>query len=99
MSSKLPRPFWKRKRWIAAVVLFLVLAYPASFGPFMYCIVRGWLPADPVYSYLNDVVDVFKRLDGHRSKEPISLTQVYYYYLEHFVDLAYMHAPNQLPGN
>ncbi|MBA3312480.1 MAG: hypothetical protein M3552_09545 [Planctomycetota bacterium] len=42
------RPFWKRKRWIAAAVLWLVFAYPVSVGPAVYANGRGWLPASVV---------------------------------------------------
>ena len=38
------KPFWKRKRWIAAAVLWLVIAYIASEGPVWYAVQRGWLP-------------------------------------------------------
>lgn len=40
-----PRPFYKRKRWIAAGVLWLVVpaAYLGSFGPAAYCVGRGWM--------------------------------------------------------
>ena len=37
------KPFWRRKRWIAAAVLWLVVAYPLSLGPAFYCVGRGWL--------------------------------------------------------
>jgi hypothetical protein len=46
MTSPAPqRPFWKRKRWIAAAVLWLVSMYPLSLGPAFYCVGRGWLSA------------------------------------------------------
>ncbi|MBA3311912.1 MAG: hypothetical protein M3552_12320 [Planctomycetota bacterium] len=33
MTSPPRKPFWKRKRWIAAAVLWLVASYPLSIGP------------------------------------------------------------------
>ena len=42
------RPFWKRKRWIAAAVLWLLFAYPLSLGPAIYMNGRGWIPASVV---------------------------------------------------
>jgi len=45
------RPWWKRKRtwaagavWMAAVPVL----YALSMGPAVYCVGRGWLPADTV---------------------------------------------------
>ncbi len=45
MTSPPRKPFWKRKRWIAAAVLWLVVAYPLSLGPVVHAEVRGWVPA------------------------------------------------------
>lgn len=36
-------PFWKRKRWIAAAVLWLVFSYFAALGPIVYSRARGWI--------------------------------------------------------
>ena len=44
MSDAARKPFWKRKRWIAVAVLWLVLAYPLLCGPLRYAVIRGWLP-------------------------------------------------------
>jgi hypothetical protein len=38
------KPLWKRKRWIAAAVLWLVVLYPLSMGPFMYAFYMDWVP-------------------------------------------------------
>lgn len=54
------RPSWKRKRWIAAIVLLLLLAYPATLGPANYALVRRWLPPGPffkVYQPLMSMMD------------------------------------------
>ena len=40
------RPWWKRKRWAAAAVLWIVVAYPLCAGPALYCHARGWLSSD-----------------------------------------------------
>lgn len=37
------KPWWKRKRWIAVAVPWLVVAYPASVGPLLYIDARGWV--------------------------------------------------------
>jgi hypothetical protein len=37
------RPWWKRKRWAAALLLWLVAAYPLSAGPACYAEWAGWL--------------------------------------------------------
>jgi hypothetical protein len=42
-------PFWKRKRWIAAGVVWLVIVpfvYPLSFGPLLYLNRRGWFQGE-----------------------------------------------------
>lgn len=43
-----PRPpcrWWRKKRWTAALLLWLAAAYPLSFGPLGYLHHRGWAPA------------------------------------------------------
>lgn len=49
-SDTRQRPFWKRKRWIAAAALWLALpaAYPLSLGPAAYVCGRGWLSREAV---------------------------------------------------
>jgi hypothetical protein len=55
------KPFWKRKRWMAAAALWLLLAYPLSCGPLNYAAQRGWLPdwsypvTDVLYAPLNQL--------------------------------------------
>jgi hypothetical protein len=47
--DELPRkPFWKRKRWIAAAVLWLVIWYPLSVGPLEYVFARDWISQSAV---------------------------------------------------
>ena len=43
MSRVCPR--WRKKRWAAVIVLWLVVAYPLSLGPAIYLNARGWVPA------------------------------------------------------
>ena len=43
MSVSASRPWWKRKRWVAASCLLLVSAYPATHGPAVYAAKRGWV--------------------------------------------------------
>jgi hypothetical protein len=38
------RPWWKKKRWGAALLLWLVAAYPLSGVAFCYAVGRGWVP-------------------------------------------------------
>lgn len=38
------RPWWKRKRWHAFILFWLVIAYPCSIGPAHYAAGRGWAP-------------------------------------------------------
>jgi hypothetical protein len=52
MSELHRKPFWKRKRWIAAAVLWPVILYPLSEGPVFYCTLRDWLPSQASYIYM-----------------------------------------------
>jgi len=51
MSDTRRRPFWKRKRWIAAAVVWLVAIYPLSLGPAMYAVLLGWMDSDTCTAY------------------------------------------------
>jgi hypothetical protein len=39
-----PRPRWKKKRWRAAAAALLLIAYPASAGPYAYAKSLGVVP-------------------------------------------------------
>lgn len=60
----------RRKRWVAAGLLWLLLTYPASLGPACYGFGRGWLPAssnatlEAVYAPLDNPVGHWL-LDGY----------------------------------
>jgi hypothetical protein len=45
------RPWWKKKRWAAALVLWLLVAYPLSAGPAVYAVARWWLPGQALAVY------------------------------------------------
>jgi hypothetical protein len=45
MTDAPRKPFWKRKRWIAAAVLWLVIAYPLGLSAIAYLDGWGWLPS------------------------------------------------------
>ena len=42
--EKPKRPWWQKKRWWSAILLWIVLAYPLSLWPVAYLVGRGWLP-------------------------------------------------------
>ena len=44
MTALARRPWWKKKRWAAAGLLWLAATYAASLGPAVYAVNRGWLP-------------------------------------------------------
>ena len=44
MSVSARRAWWKRRRWVAAIVLWLLVAHPLSIGPLSYSDTRGWIP-------------------------------------------------------
>ena len=61
--AALPRkPWWKRKRWIAAILLWVVLAYPLSLWPVAYGVGRGWLPASQMRTYCAPVLSTANAL-------------------------------------
>ena len=41
--EKPKRPRWRKKRWIAAGLLWLAVCYPLSIGPAVYAFNRGWM--------------------------------------------------------
>ncbi len=56
MISPAPRrPFWKRKRWIAALALWLLVAYPLSVGPIAYAMERGWISQATAEAYAHPI--------------------------------------------
>jgi len=52
------RPWWKRKRWVAAAVLLVAFGYPACVAPIFYGAGRGWVPTWVVGVYLGPVIAV-----------------------------------------
>ena len=51
MSESEPRrAFWKKKRWYAVGLLLLLIAYPLSVAPMIYCLGRGWISPSAVTS-------------------------------------------------
>ena len=57
--EKPKRPSWKRKRWWAAAVLLLLVAYPASVGPIGYGFGRGWVPSNIALAYVAPMTALF----------------------------------------
>ena len=54
------RPRWRKTRWRAAGLFWLLASYWASIGPLVYGVRRGWVPVDvyakahyPVYTALD----------------------------------------------
>jgi hypothetical protein len=60
MSELHRKHFWKRKRWIAAVILWLSLPalYPASLGPIGYACGRGWISREAVTEFYGPLRDM-----------------------------------------
>ena len=42
------RPWWRKKRWWAATLLWLAVGYPLLLGPLTYAHFRGWVSAGAV---------------------------------------------------
>lgn len=55
MMTTASLPFWKHKRWIAAGVLWLVVAYPISVGPIAYAVERGWILQSTAETYVKPI--------------------------------------------
>jgi len=50
------KPSLRRKRWIAAAVVWLVVVYPLSVLPVAYAVGRGWLPITLVQTFYAPVL-------------------------------------------
>lgn len=44
-ESRRERPWWRKKRWAAALLLWAGAAYSAMAGPAVYAVARAWLPS------------------------------------------------------
>ena len=53
MTAPARRPWYRKKRWIAALAVWLLIAYPVSEGPVRYAEYRGWNPDMAVYRPLD----------------------------------------------
>ena len=49
-TEKPKRKWWRKKRWRAALLLWLAVGYPASLGPASYAYARGWLARETAYA-------------------------------------------------
>ncbi len=65
MAEPQRAPGWKRKRWIAAAAMWLVIAYPLSIWPAAYLVGRGWLPAATASVAYAPVIAVTEKLRPH----------------------------------
>lgn len=62
-----PRPWWRKKRYAAALALWLIAAYPLSLWPIAYLVGRGWLPVTivkAVYAPITIVADALRPHPG-----------------------------------
>ncbi len=51
------RPWWKKKRWVAAMALWVVVAYLLSVGPARYALARGWISGAASDIYMRPAID------------------------------------------
>ena len=61
--DKMARPWWRKKRWWALSVLWLLIAYPVSLWPLSYAIGRGWLPATTRSDVYGPIISATEGLD------------------------------------
>lgn len=52
MNETPNKPFWRKVRWAAALLLWSLLAYAVSIGPVGYAVARQWLPAEAAGPFL-----------------------------------------------
>ena len=63
--EKLKRPWWKKKRWWAVLVLlWFVVSYPLSVGLLGYADGRGWVRRSLVEPYCVPLIPVIRVLPG-----------------------------------
>lgn len=55
-EAETKRPWYRRKRWWAAGLLWLAIAYPLSAGPAGYAVGRLWLDVDLVSALYRPVL-------------------------------------------
>lgn len=68
-----PKPFWKRKRWIAAAIVWLAIVYPASLGPLDYLAAKQQLPAIVAFLY-RPLLAILETKPGCHFSQSIGLT-------------------------
>lgn len=98
------RPWWHKKRWIAGALLWLLLAWPLSVGPYIYCKERGWVPRrywasilsiwDPVPSMLG-----VRRSDIFREEDHTLLWRCWRNYAQPFRNAGIRHRQLETPAD
>lgn len=56
---------WKKKRWIAALALWIALPvlYALSDGPACYCVARGWLTEDAYAAVYGPILRLLAKVE------------------------------------
>jgi hypothetical protein len=80
MTDAPRKPFWKRKRWIAATMLWLALMYPASLGPVIYVGSRWSMPQGSAEL----LQQVYAPLDWLYDRLPSRAAMAYQRYIDSF---------------
>jgi len=70
VTSPARRPWYRKKRWAAAVAAWLVLIYPLSLGPAKYLLFRDFTPALPFASIFRAVYAPLEALVRGTRLEP-----------------------------
>ena len=58
------QPWWRKKRWWAAGLIWLVVAYAVGYGPLVYAVSRQWLTS-PVAAALFIPAELVSRGTGY----------------------------------
>ena len=89
MTDAPGRPWWKRKRWGAAGLLWLALSYPVSIGPAGYLSIWGVISYDTYNA-------IYRPLDLWFFNTPLSRFCRGEEYVTWWVRLAERHSGNRL---
>lgn len=65
--EKPKRSWWRKKRWWAAGLLWLSVAYVLSAGPVRYAVARGWMPDASFHTFYRPVWKVALRWRLHNA--------------------------------
>jgi hypothetical protein len=101
-DDKPTRRWCRKKRWWAALVLWLLLAYPLGLGPAWYAGVRGWISWNVLAPYARSVERILPRYEPGQvfyktvairsAGKPYPQTRWFWAYIDWWFELGRRHA-------